>query len=130
VFTCILLWTLYYEETKTASVAAKEEHLIDKVGTPLQQLSLWGMLKITRALFGFIIQFLAYFILSFNAPLLNTHLDKLGYKPSFISVSISSVALTYAMTIPLVQLLTTKASRRSILFFGTLVMTLAMVLTG
>ena len=69
---------------------------------PKNQLKLTQILGVMRSLFGFLIQFFAYFILSFNTPILNTHLDRIGYDPKFIGISISVVAFFYAVSVPCV----------------------------
>ena len=91
----------------------------------LRKLTFCDILKAKRCLFGLIVQFLVYFIMSFNTPILNTHLDSLGYTPSFISATIAAVALTYAISIPFVLILVKKIQKRGVLFIG-----LSLSLTG
>lgn len=83
-----------------------------------------------RSLFGFLIQFFAYFILSFNTPILNTHLDRLGYDPKFIGISISCVAFFYALSVPCVQVLLKYIEKRGCMMVGIIFMTVATLMTG
>lgn len=71
------------------------------------------------------IQFFMYFILGFNTPILNSHLDELGFGPLFLSLTIATVAVFYAIMIPFVNVLTRKMEKRGILFLG-----LISVMTG
>ena len=93
-------------------------------------MTLCDILSSNRSLFGLIIQFLVYFVLSFNTPILNTHLDALGYTPKFISLTIAMVSITYALTIPFVQIFTKFLQRRGILFIGISLTMLGTLLTG
>lgn len=76
------------------------------------------------------VQFLAYFILSFNTPILNTHLDKLGYTPKFISATITMVACAYALSIPVVQVCTRFMNKRGILLLGFITVIIGTLSTG
>lgn len=99
-------------------------------GNQKRQLSLLQILSVVRSFYGLIIQILAYFILAFNTPILNTHLDKIGYSPKFISATITVVAICYALSIPIVQILTKIINKRGILFMGFVVCTTGMLFTG
>lgn len=59
------------------------------------------IISIKRAGFGFIVQFLCYFVAAGNIPLVNTHIDSLGYSPVFIGIGFSLVTFTYALGMPL-----------------------------
>lgn len=57
---------------------------------------------VPRAGFGLLVQFICYFVMSFNTPILNTHLDDVGYSPVFFGFAMTSVSFCYAVSMPIV----------------------------
>jgi MFS family permease len=143
IYTCVVIFGICMKP-KTNEADVEHEEVINEIqerldrmdgsfvesGEPKKIISFCEVLGVMRSLFGFIIQFLVYFILAFNTPILNTHLDKLNYTPKFISASISMVALTYALTIPLVQVMTKSMNKRGILFIGIVLTIVGTLFTG
>lgn len=87
-------------------------------------------MKIRRSLFGLITQALIYVILSFNMPILNGHLDLMGFGPNFLSVTVCLVALAYALSVEVVQGLVRSMQKRGVLFFGFIFALIGIMLTS
>ena len=76
------------------------------------------MLSILRCLFGLFVQFIAYFVMSFNIPLISNHLDASGYSPIFMGAGMTAAAVSYVISMPIVTVLYKKISKKGILFLG------------
>ena len=68
--------------------------------------------------------------MSFNLPLLSTHLGQNGYSPMFIGGSMAAVSIAYMVSMPLVFVLMRKISLRGVIFIGLLFITQGMMITG
>ena len=99
---CLLYFRhkLASEETAHKSDTITDDINSSLIGEPKLKVSLCALLSILRCLFSLYIQFQANFMMSFNTPLVNTHLDFLEYRPRFLGLNLSLTALTYAMAIP------------------------------
>ena len=84
----------------------------------LPVISFREVLSVNRSLMALIAQFITYFAMSFNTPLLSGHCDELGYSPIFMGVSMITAAITYVLSMPFVSILSKKMSKKGVLFFG------------
>jgi len=63
-------------------------------------------------------------------PILNNHLEDVGYTPRFISITISEVALVYALSVSFVLFLGKILQKRAVLWIGLALMITGVELTG
>ena len=76
---------------------------------------------IPRSGFGLIAQFLNFFVIAYNLPLLNTHFDTMGYGPEFIGFILTLASFSFIVSIFLVTCLSSFMNKRGILFIGLLI---------
>lgn len=91
----------------------------------LPVLTLCEILSVLRSTMGFLTQFIVYFVMSFNIPLISNHLTDLGYSPVFMGGSMITATTFYILSMPVVSILTKQMSKKGILFMG-----LAFQITG
>lgn len=81
-------------------------------------LSLGEILSEVRCTMGFLTQFIAYFVMSFNTPLISNHLVDYGYSPVFMGSSMVTASTFYVISMPVVSILTKRMSKKGVLFIG------------
>lgn len=69
-------------------------------------------------------------MMSANAPLVNIHLDILGYSPIFSGLMFSLVCLVYALSMPLVAEMRTVIPKRGVIVIGLSLMGSGVFITG
>ena len=79
---------------------------------------------------GFMVQFLAYFVMSFNTPLLGNHLTEKGYSPVFMGSSMITASLCYIISMVIVSSLTRKMSKKGVLCIGLAFQTIGCLISG
>ena len=77
-----------------------------------------------------LVNFVAWFVVSGNVPLVNTYLDSKGYSPLYIGLQFSLVCVMYALANPAVQFLKTKMPKRALLTIGMLLQAVGVFITG
>ena len=85
-----------------------------------KKLTICDVLKVARSGFGLAAQFLNYFVISYNLPLLNTHFDSLGYTPDFNGFIITLASFSFIGSIFLISCMSKCMNKRGILFIGLL----------
>ena len=73
---------------------------------------------------------MCYFCISFNTPLLTTHLDGEGFSPAAMGFFLMVVSISYGGTIFCIDFLTNRFSKRGVVFFGMILQNLGINLTG
>lgn len=68
--------------------------------------------------------------MSYNTPLLTTHLDSLGFSPAFMGISLIAVSISYGSMITCVPILTKKMSKRGCIMTGMVIMNVGINITG
>ena len=96
----------------------------------LPVISFIEIISVVRCLMGLLVQFFAYFVMSFNTPLISNHLDLNGYSPIFMSASMITASIGYILSMPLVTLLRKKMSKKGILFLGLGIQSLGVHISG
>lgn len=96
----------------------------------LPVLSLKDILSVIRCTMGFLVQFIGYFVLSFNTPLLSNHLTEAGYSPVFMGSSMISASASYIISMFVVAALTKHISKKGILLIGLFTQTTGCLISG
>lgn len=87
----------------------------------LKVLSLFDILSVVRTFMAFGAQTLLYIVMSFNTPLLSNHIDGSGYSPIFMGVAMMSASIFFVIIMFIVPWLTTKISKKGVLFIGLII---------
>ena len=95
-----------------------------------KQLTFREILSVPRSSCGLIAQFLNYFVISYNLPLLNTHFDAIGYSPEFIGFIITFASFSFIGSIFVLRCLNKCMKKRGILFFGLLIQSIGVLIAG
>ena len=95
-----------------------------------RKLTFVDIMSVTRSLMGLMVQFVCYFCMSYNTPLLTTHLDDLGFSPAFMGLSLVSVSISYGTMITCVPCLTRMISKRGCIMIGMIIMNVGINITG
>lgn len=93
-------------------------------------LSFFEIMTLPRSGFGIISVFVCYFAFSYNTPILNNHLLKLDYSPSFFGAAISMAAFFFAVAIPVIGKMTVRMNKRGVIFLGFLIQVSGVIITG
>lgn len=93
-------------------------------------LTFFDIIRIPRSAFGLAVQFVCYFAISFNTPLFTTHLDSLGFSPSFVGLILVLLAISYGAMISMVDCVTEKYSKRGAICFGLIIQNIGINITG
>ena len=119
-------------ETNEDRIIKSESYLsvISEDNSPKRILTFCDIISVVRSLFGLIVQFLCYFVMSFNTSILNTHLDNEGYSPVFFSIAFCCVSVCYALSMPLVTTMVKKMPKRGVLFIGLTLQTTGVLISG
>lgn len=96
----------------------------------LPVVSLCQIVKVMRCLYGFFVQGIAYFVMSFNIPLISNHLDSKGYSSIFMSVGMTAAAVSYVISMPIVSCLRKRISKKGIMFIGLSLQTTGVLISG
>ena len=95
-----------------------------------RQLSFFEIMTVPRNSFGLLVQFNIYFMLSYNTPLLTNHANNQGFSPSFSSIVMCSVAISYVLMSLIVTKLYKIISKRGIIFIGIFLSITGIIITG
>lgn len=96
----------------------------------LPVLSFLDIISVTRCLMGLMVQFLAYFVMSFNTPLISNHLDQSGYSPIFMGASMITASACYIASMPLTTSLKKRMSKKGVLFIGLSLQSIGVMISG
>lgn len=96
----------------------------------LPVISLGEILSVNRCIMGLCCQFLGYFMMSFNTPLISNHLDLSGYSPIFMGMSMITASIFYVLSMPFVSALNKKISKKGILFIGLSIQSTGVLISG
>ena len=86
--------------------------------------------SVLRSFMGFACQFLVYFVVSYNTPLLSLHVNEVGLSPNFMAISLACTSLCFALCMPVEQKLTNYLPKRGILVMGLAIQTIGAYLLG
>ena len=73
---------------------------------------------------------MAYFVMSFNTPLLTDHLDEFDYSPVYVGTSMIIGSLSYVASMPISTLLKKIMSKKGVLFIGLTIQSTGVIITG
>ena len=88
------------------------------------------LVKVMRASFGFMVQLVCMYAMSFNVPLISSHLNTKGYSPMFTGFSMAPVSIAYMISMPLVFKMVECMSRRGVIFIGLVLLVNGILITG
>ena len=73
---------------------------------------------------------MAYFVMSYDTPLLTDHLDQLDYSPIFLGSPMILGSLSYIASMPVSTLLKKRMSKKGVLFIGLTLQSTGVIITG
>ena len=65
-------------------------------------LSFFNVMSVPRSAFGLLIQFNSYMIISYNTPILTTHIIEMDYSATFTSIAMVGSAIAFMANMPAV----------------------------
>lgn len=106
-YALFILYFLHRKSSITFSQDVMENSELSSIEQEmLINLSFCDIMAIARSSLGLFAQFICYFGISFFSPLINSHLDDLGYSPAFLGLTLVIVTLAYSMTIVIIDYIT------------------------
>jgi MFS family permease len=119
------------ETTATNTNYNYRESLLSSItDMELPVLSFFDVISVMRCLMGLLVQFLAYFVMSFNTPLISNHLDQSGYSPIFMGASMITASVCYIVSMPLTSSLKKRMSKKGVLFIGLSLQSIGVMISG
>ena len=79
---------------------------------------------------GFLVQFIVYFVTSFNTPLISNHLTEKGYSPVFMGSSMITASTFYIISMFVVATLTKCMSKKGVLLIGLFIQMIGCLISG
>jgi len=129
-FTLSLIYLLIYPLISYTLIRVKYSELGHKREVQKQEVSTLRLFLNVRFFFGCFSQILVYASITYLQPILALHLQMFGYTGSFIGLCFAIPTLIYASTAPLVFLLTSKLRKRTVIFMGYSMISVALFLIG